>query len=184
MKQNNIKSQIITIPNVLSFFRICLIPVMVWLYCVEQKYQLTGYILILSGATDVVDGFIARKFHMISDFGKVLDPIADKLTQAAMLLCLVFRFPLMIIPFILMVVKELYMAITGLIIIHRSGEVMGANWHGKVATCLLYAMMILHVFWYDITFLISTISIVVCTLMIGLSFILYGTHNMRKLKKA
>ena len=106
MKNKNIKAKIVTIPNVLSFFRICLIPLMVWLYCVEQKFQLTGYVLVLSGVTDVVDGFIARKFNMISDLGKILDPIADKLTQAVMLICLVIRFPLMVIPFILLNTAE------------------------------------------------------------------------------
>ena len=85
------QSRILTIPNLLSFFRLCLIPVFMWLYCVEKNYLWTGIILILSGLTDTVDGIIARKFNMISDLGKVLDPIADKLTQAAMLFCLLTR---------------------------------------------------------------------------------------------
>lgn len=106
---NNYKNKILTIPNVLSFFRLCLIPLFVWLYYSQQKYLETAYILMLSGATDIIDGFIARKYHMISDVGKVLDPIADKLTQAAMLFCLFTRFPLMIVPLALLLVKELYM---------------------------------------------------------------------------
>ncbi len=58
---------------------------------------MTAILLVLSGATDIVDGFIARSFHMVSDLGKVLDPIADKLTQAAMLICLITNFSLMMI---------------------------------------------------------------------------------------
>ena len=88
------QKKIITIPNILSFFRLCLIPVIIWLYTVEKNDAAAGAVLILSGATDVADGFIARHFHMISDLGKVLDPIADKLTQAAMLFSLCTRLSL------------------------------------------------------------------------------------------
>lgn len=179
MKRSSEK--IFTIPNMLSFFRICFIPIIVWLYCME-KYYAVGYVLILSGITDVVDGYIARRFQMISDLGKILDPIADKLTQAVMLICLMMRFPMMIVPFIMMVVKEIFMSVTGFLVIQKKGEVMGARWHGKVATCLLYGMMILHVFWYDVVSAISAGSIVVCTIMIGISFVIYGMENIRILK--
>lgn len=136
------EQKIITIPNVLSFFRICLIPVIVWLYVVKYDYVRAGYVLILSGITDIVDGFIARHFHMVSDLGKILDPIADKLTQGVMLLCLVLQFPLMIAPFILLIAKEIYMSISGILIIQRTGIVCSADWHGKAATCSLYGMII------------------------------------------
>ncbi|MEE1164601.1 MAG: CDP-alcohol phosphatidyltransferase family protein, partial [Lachnospiraceae bacterium] len=86
------KHKIITIPNVLSFLRLLLIPVIVWLYIVKKDPIWTMAILALSGITDIVDGIIARKCNMISDFGKAFDPVADKLTQIAMLFCLVSRF--------------------------------------------------------------------------------------------
>ena len=132
------EKKIITIPNILSFFRICLIPVIVWLYTVEHNYVWTGYVLILSGVADITDGFIARHFHMVSNLGKILDPIADKLTQGIVLLCLVLRFPQMIVPFILMIAKEIYMSVSGILVIKRKGIVCGAEWHGKAATCFLY----------------------------------------------
>lgn len=81
------QKRIITIPNILSFFRLCFIPLFVWLYCVKQQNIWTGAMLALSGLTDIVDGQIARKFHLINNFGKALDPVADKATQAAMLFC-------------------------------------------------------------------------------------------------
>lgn len=180
----NYKNRILTIPNVLSLFRLCLIPVFIWLYCSQQKYMETAYILVLSGATDIVDGFIARKFHMISDLGKILDPIADKLTQAAMLFCLFTRFPLMLLPLALMLVKEFYMGVTGFMVIQKTGKVYGANWHGKVATCLLYIMMILHVIWHDIPMVISNILIIICVSMMLLSLILYGIRNRNAIKEA
>lgn len=175
--------KVFTIPNILSFFRICLIPVIVWLYCMEHQYQYAGYVLILSGVTDMADGFIARKFHMISDLGKILDPIADKLTQAVMLICLTIRFPLMLIPFILMVFKETFMGITGFLVMHRKGIVEGANWHGKVATILLDVMMILHAFWFNIPEVVSTGLIFCSSVMICVSFVLYGIRNINQLRK-
>lgn len=183
-KQSKNADRILTIPNILSFFRICLIPVIVWLYVYKKEYTWTACVLILSGVTDMVDGFIARRFNMISNVGKVLDPIADKLTQAVMLICLFTRFPMMIVPLILMLVRELFMGVTGLLIIKKTGNVLGACWHGKVATCLLYVMMILHVFWYDIPVMTSDFAIAVCTLMVAVSFGLYGIRNMKILKQA
>ena len=177
------QSKILTIPNLLSFFRLCLIPVFMWLYCVEKNYLWTGIVLIISGLTDTVDGIIARKFNMISDLGKVLDPIADKVTQAAMLFCLLTRFPLMIAPLALMVVKEFFMGVTGLLVIQKTGKVFGADWHGKVNTWLLYAMMILHVFWYNIPDVVSKVLIGICVVMMLISLVLYGRHNLQALRE-
>nr|WP_304970428.1 CDP-alcohol phosphatidyltransferase family protein [uncultured Schaedlerella sp.] len=178
------EKKIVTIPNILSFFRICLLPAIVWLYGVENNYVWAGYILILSGVTDMADGYIARHFHMISNLGKILDPIADKLTQGVMLLCLVLRFHWMIMPFILMIAKEIYMSVSGILVIQRTGIVCGAQWHGKAATCFLYGMMILHIFWQEITPVASMVSIIACTVMIGISFVLYGIRNVKLLKNS
>lgn len=177
-----VRTRVFTFPNILSFFCLCLIPVIIWSYCVEQNYLLAGSVLIVSGLTDIVDGFIARKFNMVSDLGKILDPIADKLTQAAMLLCLLLRFPLLWILLVLVLVKEIFMCITGLMVIKKTGSVYGAKWHGKVATCLLYATMILHVFWNEITPVVSIVSTLACAVMIVISFILYSIQNIKKLK--
>ena len=177
------ESKIFTIPNVLSFFRILLIPVIIWLYLVKDNSIWAGYILILSGVTDVLDGFIARRFNMTSDLGKVLDPVADKLTQAAMLICLSIRFPLMIIPFVLLLARDIYMGISGLLVIQRKNVVMGAEWHGKAATFLLYTTMIIHIFFPGISKTVSIIFIAACTLMIAITFILYIVRNTKALKQ-
>ena len=86
MKRFFSKGQILTIPNLLSVIRIAMIPVIVWLYSFEKNYYGVISVIILSGATDIIDGWVARHFHKVSDFGKALDPLADKLTQAALLL--------------------------------------------------------------------------------------------------
>lgn len=181
---NKYEKKIITIPNMLSFFRLCLIPVIVWLYGIKHNYVWAGYILVLSGITDMVDGYIARRFNMVSNFGKVLDPVADKLTQGVMLICLLLRFPLMIAPFVLLIVKEVFMGISGILIIKKTKIVCGAQWHGKAATCLLYGMMIIHIFWHEITPIVSMFLISACTLMIAISFVLYVARNMKIMKQA
>ena len=78
------KHQILTIPNLMSLFRLCLIPLIVWLYHEKEMYGLAAFALVISGITDVADGIVARRFDMVSDFGKAFDPVADKLTQFAM----------------------------------------------------------------------------------------------------
>ncbi|MDR1769792.1 MAG: CDP-alcohol phosphatidyltransferase family protein [Hungatella sp.] len=176
------QNKILTIPNMLSALRLCMIPLLVWLYYVKQDYLWTGGLLILSGLTDVVDGFIARRFHMISNLGKVLDPIADKLTQGAMLFCLITRFPFMMAPLVLLILKEIFAGITGFLVIRNTGQVFGANWHGKAATILLFAMMILHVVWNDIPTVLSNILIAVCLVMMFVSLVLYGIRNIWALK--
>lgn len=181
--EQNHDNKILTIPNALSAFRLCLIPLFIWLYCVKQEYIWTGCVLMLSGLTDLVDGFIARRFQMISNLGKILDPVADKLTQGAMLLCLIFHFPFMLVPLILLVLKEIFMGATGILVIRKTGAVYGAKWHGKVATCLLYAMMILHVIWYNIPAVVSNLLIGSCIAVMVLSLILYGTANIKTLRK-
>ena len=138
------KHKIITIPNILSLFRLLLIPVIMWLYIGKEDPVLTTVILVLSGITDIVDGIIARKCHMVSDFGKAFDPLADKLTQIAMLLCLVTRFRWMLLPLCVMVVKEIIAGILGVLVIRKTGKVECAVWHGKATTLSLYSMMIIH----------------------------------------
>lgn len=177
------QSKIITIPNLLSLFRVCLIPVIVWLYIEGQSF-LAGCVLVLSGVTDIVDGFIARRFHMVSDLGKVLDPIADKLTQAVMLVCLLIRFPLMALPLTFLVIKEICMTVTGALVIRKTGIVPGAVWHGKAATLLLYATMLLHIFWIEMPPAVSAALTAACAMMIGISFVLYIVRNIKLLREA
>jgi len=176
------QKKILTIPNILSCVRLAMIPVIVWCYCVKQNFNGTTVLLILSGLTDLADGFIARRFHMISDLGKILDPIADKLTQAAVLFCLATDHTGMWALFALLCVKEVCMAILGAVTIKRTGTVNGAVWHGKVTTTLLYATMTLHILWPPIPVVFSHITILICAAMMLLSFILYGRRNIRDLR--
>lgn len=173
------QKKILTIPNLLSLLRIFMIPPLVWLYCIKEDYFATLVLLTLSGITDVADGIIARRFNMISDFGKAFDPVADKLTQAVMLFCLTARFELMLLPLLLLVVKETIAAITGILSIKKSGKVMGALWHGKAATVMLYIIMAMHIIWFDLPLTVSYVSILACSAMMIFSAILYSIRNIK-----
>lgn len=181
--ERDYSKQIFTIPNLLSFFRLCLIPVFVWLYCWQGNYPATAAVLLLSGFTDIADGFIARRFHMISDLGKVLDPIADKLTQCAMLVCLLTRFPLMACPLAALVVKETMDGLMGLMVVKKTGIVCGAEWHGKAATCLLFAVMVIHVLWYELSPQLSFALILLATAIQLFSLVLYLRRNLSLIRR-
>ena len=177
------EKRILTIPNILSFFRLCLIPLFVWLYCVKKDYMWTAIVLLLSGATDMADGYIARRFQMVSALGKVLDPIADKLTQGAMLLCLFTRFPYMLAPVIFLVINEVFDGVMGLLVIKKTKQVFSADWHGIAATFLLYAMMLIHLVWYDIPSGLSNMLICLCMAVMMLSMALYGIQDVKILRE-
>lgn len=177
------RKQIFTIPNLLSFFRLLLIPVIAWLYCWKGDYPLTAFVLVLSGATDIADGFIARHFDMVSDLGKVLDPVADKLTQTVALVCLLTRFQAIWWLLGVLVFKETVMTVMGILVIHRTKAVYSAAWHGKLATCVLYAVIFTHIVWYNISQPVSALLAAAGIACILLSLILYTAANLRRLKE-
>ena len=171
-----------TVPNILSLLRIFLIPFFMYAYIWKGDYILTAVLFIISGFTDLADGFIARRFHLISAVGKVIDPIADKLTQLAVMFCLVTRFPHIVFPLILIVLKEFITGLLSLAALKRKGVIRGAAWHGKLNSVLLFIMMVMHLLWISIPPLVSDISIFTCLGMMILSFILYSIRYFRILK--
>lgn len=166
------KDQILTIPNFLSLLRLVMIPWIVALYREGNYYGATG-VIVLSGLTDVADGFIARKFDMVSDFGKILDPIADKLTQAVLIGCLITRYSRMLPLLILFAVKEVIMGITGILVIKKKDVVNSAQWFGKLATAVLYAVLILLFLFPGISEAAADIMILCCAGVILLALVKY-----------
>ena len=142
MKRFFEKKQILTIPNLLSVVRLALIPVIVWLYSYEKNYYAAIGVILLSGATDIIDGWIARHFNMISDFGKALDPLADKLTQASLLICLLSKYRVMWGIIAVFGMCEITKFTMGFIIAKKHNEVNGAKWYGKANTVIIYATMV------------------------------------------
>ena len=128
------------IPNILTVLRFLLIPFIVY-YTIVDQYLLAFIFLSISGLTDVLDGFIARKFNFITNFGKLIDPLADKTTQIAVLLTLAFKD---IIPFwiiIVVAIKEATM-IAGASFLYGKELVVSSKWFGKLATVLFYIAIV------------------------------------------
>ena len=188
------------LPNILSLVRILLIPVFVMIFLWENgniNYQIAqgakanGYVIaavivVISGITDAADGFIARRFNMITDLGKVLDPFADKLTQAAVVLCLVIRYKHLwqwiAALFILILIKELTLLTAGVVFLRKGQNLDGALWYGKLATIVFYILMIVLIGAPEIS---DTTAVIMLCVMIGfnaLAFTLY-MGEYRKLWK-
>ena len=136
------------IPNALSLVRMALIPAFVTLYLLHCDIWAFA-VLFVSGLTDFVDGFIARRFDMITDCGKLLDPLSDKLTQVAVVVCLTTRYPELLPLTVLCFAKELTQGIGGILLLKKNVQAQGARWFGKVSTVLFYATMLVIVLWYD-----------------------------------
>lgn len=174
--------KIITIPNILSMFRILLIIPMTFLF-LNKQYILTVALIALSAITDVVDGIIARKFNMVSNVGKILDPVADKLTQIAVMILLSFVQIYLLIPCIILVVKEVISGLIGIYIEKHIDYTLQADWHGKVSTVFIYATLALHILMLiifgKIIPVVSIITIVISSILITLSFVLYVLRYKR-----
>ena len=130
------------IPNMLSIFRLILIPFFVIAFFSLTSGVVAGLILILSALTDIFDGMIARKFNLVTDLGRMLDPLADKLTQAAVLICFVIRNVSLIWIIVLFILKEVLMIAGGARIIKKGREMIPSRWFGKLATVVFYLVMI------------------------------------------
>lgn len=133
------RGRVLTVPNLLSLIRIALIPLIIRAYR-DSAADKAALLVLLSGLTDLADGYIARRFRCVSDIGKILDPVADKLTIGALILCLASRYRNMVWLLALFAGKELFMAVIGVIVIHRMDMVNSAQWFGKLSTLALYAM--------------------------------------------
>lgn len=134
-----------TIPNWMCFVRIALIPVFAVLF-IKEYYLWAVITMIVAALTDVFDGKIARKYNMVSNLGKILDPIADKLSQMAIVIILIIKFwnndGIVKYIFFLFIIKELIMIIGGGILLSKGMRPTAAEVWGKVATVVFYVFMI------------------------------------------
>ncbi len=159
------------IPNALSLLRIALIPVFAVLYLLRLDMWAFG-VLLVSGLTDCVDGFVARRFNMITDCGKLLDPLSDKLTQVTVVVCLTTRYPELLPLTVLCFVKELSQGIGGILLLKKNVQAQGARWFGKVSTVLFYATMLVIVLWYDTLSVVAPWMLWLLVSLVGVSMLI------------
>ena len=171
------KKVLFNIPNCLCFFRILLIPLFLYVYFVadfKNRYIVAAFVLVISGISDFLDGFIARKFNMVTDFGKFIDPVADKLTQFVLAITLLFSYPLAWILLIIIILKDLMLAIVGLYLYDYGLKITGASWWGKIATAYFYIIVIVLIGLHIPNTVISFVLIITGSVLMLLSFILYA----------
>ena len=128
------------VPNILTIIRFLLIPFIIYFLAINQ--YIVGVILfIISGITDVVDGAIARKFNFITDFGKLMDPLADKLTQISVLATLMIKELIPVWILAIVIAKEAVM-IAGASFLYGRDVVVSSKWFGKLATVLFFIAIV------------------------------------------
>ena len=170
------KKDVFTIPNLLSMIRLLLIPlyIVIYLNATEpREFYIAGGILVVSCLTDMIDGQIARRFHMISNLGKILDPIADKMTQLALTVCLSIRYPLLRVVLLLFLCKEVFQAIAALIMFRRGKALPGAILPGKICTTVLFVSFIAMVLMPDLDLRIANSIVTIDAIFLAYAFISY-----------
>ena len=158
------------IPNILSFIRLLCVPAFVLLFFNGYVWAACG-VFVFASVTDVLDGWLARRFNWITNLGKVLDPVADKLNQITVLLCITIKagmtdaptFPIVLTVFIILLLKEFLMIAGGWLLLRKKKIVVYALWYGKLATVLFFAV--------TLTLMLApesfVLSLVLCILLVA-----------------
>ncbi len=172
----NWKKEILTIPNLLSLFRLVLIPVYVTIYLnatTTKEYFLAGSILAVSCLTDMIDGQIARRYNMISNVGKLLDPFADKATQFTLTLCLSLKYPILHPVLAMFLAKEIFQLIAFIIHFRRGKALPGSIFAGRLCTTVLFVSLIAMVLFPDMNPVMVDAIAVTDTVFLGIAFVSY-----------
>ena len=183
MPFKNWKKEIMTIPNLLSVFRLVLIPVYVTIYLTAKDntdYLLAAMILAVSCLTDLIDGQIARHFNMISNLGKILDPLADKATQLTLIICLTVRYRILLILIGLFILKEGFQLLAGSLRLRKGRMLKGAQFTGKICTTILFVSLLLMVMIPDLNPQIVNILVLIDAVFMVIAFVDYAIVYRRK----
>ncbi|MDF2609558.1 MAG: hypothetical protein K0R92_1032 [Lachnospiraceae bacterium] len=180
------KNEYFNIPNMLCYLRLLFIPLFVGLYIradERNEYLIAAFVVALACLTDFFDGFIARKYNMITEFGKFIDPVADKLMQASLLFVLIIKIKGMFLLVILFVIKESLMATAGFVMYKRGKKLDGAKWFGKVSTTVLYIVMLVLVAIPTLNHSVTSTLLIICAGFLSLSFVLYMAEYFKMYKE-
>ncbi len=177
------KKNVVTIPNLLSLMRLVLIPFICYEYFKLHDYIATAILVVVSAVTDIADGIIARKFGMVSDLGKMLDPLADKLTEGVLILALSFTYKYLLPLVVSFALFEVSKAILGMVVVKKTGEVRSAKWFGKINTVYLYETILVMIVFRNAPDKVMFAKVVVAFAMMIASFVLYVVAYSKALKE-
>lgn len=173
--------EIFSIPNILCYIRFILIG---WFLCLylQDDYVMSAIVIGIGGFTDFLDGQIARRCNMITDLGKIIDPMADKAMQLAIAIALATRYPLMSLLLILFIVKEAFQGICCLIGLKKGKKLDGALWFGKVSTAVYYVLSVLLIAFSDLPLWIVNTFISITMFCLAYAFVMYAITFYQMLK--
>ncbi|MGN1147276.1 MAG: CDP-alcohol phosphatidyltransferase family protein [Lachnospiraceae bacterium] len=168
--------EIFSIPNIMGYFRILLIPIFCYLFFTaktDRDYLVAAGIVLVSTITDFLDGLVARKCNMVTELGKFIDPLADKLTHGALAICLAYKYPLMLLVVGIMLIKEGFMAVMGIIKLKDGKKLDGAMWFGKVCTATLFIVMFILLLFPSLPIQVANGLILLCAAVMLFTLIMY-----------
>jgi len=172
------REDLFKIPNLLCYIRILLVPVFIICF-LKELYYTSALIVILASFTDILDGYIARRFNMITDWGKFIDPVADKLMQISMLLLTLIKIPQVLILVIFFVFKESVMLFIGIYLYKNNTNLNGAIKAGKMNTVVLDLVLL-----YFIAAPVIYTPVAYILILIVLSFLIFSFYEyMKEYKK-
>lgn len=179
------------IPNILSFLRLCMVPAFIicyFKYTVGWKVFISAGVYMIAWLTDVLDGYLARRNGWITDLGKLLDPLADKLMQLAAALCFSADNLIFLIVVIPLLVKEFGMLFASLKIMEKRDVVVASNWYGKLTTVLLFVCAFTRIIIrrnavLDITLAISMLGLMAFSLFMYYFKVFKGKYNLSLFNK-
>ncbi|MCL1952773.1 MAG: CDP-alcohol phosphatidyltransferase family protein [Oscillospiraceae bacterium] len=192
--------KVFTIPNVISFVRILLIPVFAWAY-LQERMVLALVLVAISGLSDKLDGTLARRMHQVSELGKLLDPVADKLTQVTLAVLMFIRFHASANAwmrafawvFLGFIAKEVFMLLFALFMLLIGKRPGAAEIWGKAATVAFYVVMLLLFLagpevgvlsqWFELPQLAVQILVILNLVLAFTAFFSYFPDTYRKLFK-
>lgn len=173
---------ILTVPNILSYIRIILIVPFVILF-IQENYLWACITILASGLSDCVDGLLARKLNQVTQLGKMLDPVADKLTLLAVGVCLSIKQPVVIPVIIILVIKDLLLMLGGAFMLKRGLKPFASEWYGKLGTVMFY-ISVSAIVLFDMILKIDWFWIVsVFMLSITAAIMLYSLYRYYKIFK-
>lgn len=166
-------SDLVSIPNLLCYIRIILIPFFVYNYIYLDNYWQAILILVIMEVSDFLDGYIARKCKLITNWGKIIDPFADKLLQFALLLVLGVKYPFAFVVMGLFLIKEFVLLLLSLWSIKRSRLVEGARMWGKIATVVFYLVALFLVLIPNVDVRVANVLLAITLVFLLYSFVKY-----------
>ncbi len=172
------------LPNLLTIVRFLLIPVMTF-FLLKQNYTFAILMYVLASITDILDGYIARKYNMITRLGKILDPMADKLLQFAALLGL---WIVGVIPFwitLIFFLKEIFMGVGALKLLKNKDVVISSKWFGKMSTVFFFVAIIFSMLSENITVLKPYVlpPFILALLSLFFAFVMYFINYVKEAKR-